>query len=129
MKNPQGVMKLWRIVVAVYALMIMGLALRVGPMFGDDMRYRHYDFSNMEVVIDFSFLACLIVAAVLLLGSVAGGESPPRAGTLAIIAGILTLPLGGLAIFAGTRIRAAVNAIKTDQILANVPGSRQSSVV
>lgn len=100
--------KRWTVVVGIFAVMFVGLALWLVPWeLGDITTRGGVDLTSAILVLTLSGAAVLFAVSLTLLIK----ERYSLGGKLAIIGGVLTLPIGIVAIIAGVRIRSAATIL------------------
>src|SRR6185437_3220167 len=109
MKNPLPFLKLWTIVVGAFVVFFSILAIWLVPDGIESVASRsQLDPTELMLVL------FLIIDSILLSSSLVAllKKKYMLGGTLSIIGGICTLPLGGILIFAGTQIRSLATKIE-----------------
>lgn len=100
--------KRWTIVVGIFAVMFVGLALWLVPWeFGNIAARGGVDLTGAIFILTLSGAAILYGLSLTMLIK----ERYSLGGKLAIIGGVLTIPIGVVAIIAGVRIRSAATIL------------------
>ena len=117
--------KRWTIVVGIFAVTFVGLALWMVPWeFGNTESRGGVDLTSAIFMLTLSGAAVLFAVSLTMLIK----ERYSLGGKLAIIGGVLTIPIGVIAIIAGVRIRSAATILDDEAFNRNLgledPGSK-----
>ena len=101
--------KRWTVVVGIFAVAFVGLAVWLVPWeFGDIATHGgNVDFMSAAVILTLTGAAVLFGVSLVMLVK----KKYSLGGRLAIIGGVLTIPIGIIAIIAGVRIRSAATIL------------------
>ncbi len=107
MKNALGVIKRWIIVIIIFAVIMSIEAIALLMLWWSEQRWEE----NGNFILIMAVI-CTIVVVLLFSALVSwGNKNFLKAGMLSLIAGILTFPVGIIALIGGVRIRSAARKL------------------